>query len=263
MNQSRIHRLPDHLVNKIAAGEVVERPASVVKELVENALDALSRTIAVDLKDAGRQLIRVSDDGTGMTPEEVDLSLTRHATSKIATDADLEAIVTLGFRGEALPAICAVTRFSVLSAPRGSDEGTLVRGEGGVVSEKLLVPAAPGTTVEAEDLFFNTPARLKFLKSAQTELAVMLRLLQGIALAHPDVHFRVGHNGKAVLTAPRARTLRDRVGALLGFELAAKSTSASLACEYARVGARVTAVRDTANASSQWLCRAKAAERLS
>ena len=219
---TRIHRLPDHLVNKIAAGEVVERPASVVKELVENAIDADAATITVDLKDAGRQLIRVGDDGTGMTPDEVDLALTRHATSKLATDTDLEAIATLGFRGEALPAICAVTRFSVRSCARGSETGTLIRGEGGSVSEKLLMEASSGTTVEAQDLFFNTPARLKFLKSAQAELGQTLRLLHAIALAHPEIHFRVTHNGKAVLNAPRAGDLRERLGALHGFELASK-----------------------------------------
>jgi DNA mismatch repair protein MutL len=219
---SRIRRLPDHLVNKIAAGEVVERPASVVKELVENALDALSTQVTVDLRDAGRALIRVTDDGVGMSSDEVDLALLRHATSKLATDADLDAIVTLGFRGEALPAICAVTRFSVLSCPRGSDTGTLVRGEGGAVAEKLLVPAPAGTTVEAQDLFFNTPARLKFLKSAPSEVAAALRLLEATALAHLEVHFRVSHNGRPALGAPRARTLRDRIGALWGFERAGK-----------------------------------------
>ena len=222
MTTSRIRRLPDHLVNKIAAGEVVERPASVVKELVENALDALSTQVTVDLRDAGRALIRVTDDGVGMSSDEVDLALLRHATSKLATDEDLEAIVTLGFRGEALPAICAVTRFSVLSCPRGSDTGTLVRGEGGAVAEKLLVPAPAGTTVEAQDLFFNTPARLKFLKSAPSEVAAALRLLEATALAHLEVHFRVSHNGRPALGAPRARTLRDRVGALWGFERAGK-----------------------------------------
>ena len=222
MSVSRIRRLPDHLVNKIAAGEVVERPASVVKELVENALDALCTQVAVDLRDAGRALIRVTDDGIGMSSDEVDLALLRHATSKLATDADLDAITTLGFRGEALPAICAVTRFSVLSCPRGADTGTLVRGEGGTVNEKLLVAAAAGTTVEAQDLFFNTPARLKFMKSAQSEVAAALRLLEAIALAHQDVHFRVSHNGRPVLGAPRARSLRDRIGALWGFERAGK-----------------------------------------
>jgi DNA mismatch repair protein MutL len=217
---ARIRRLPDHLVNKIAAGEVVERPASVVKELVENALDAGSTQVTVDLRDAGRALIRVVDDGVGMSSEEVDLALLRHATSKLETDADLEAITTLGFRGEALPAICAVTRFSVLSCPRGADTGTLVRGEGGAVKEKLLVPASTGTTVEALDLFFNTPARLKFLKSAPSEVAAALRLLEATALAHLPVHFRVTHNGRSVLGAPRARSLRDRIGALWGYERA-------------------------------------------
>ena len=222
MTAPRIRRLPDHLVNKIAAGEVVERPASVVKELVENALDALSTQVTVDLRDAGRALIRVTDDGVGMSTDEVDLALLRHATSKLATDADLDAITTLGFRGEALPAICAVTRFSVLSCPRGAETGTLVRGEGGTVSEKLLVAAPAGTTVEAQDLFFNTPARLKFLKSAPAEVAAALRLLEATALAHLEVHFRVSHNGRSVLAAPRARTLRDRVGALWGFERAGR-----------------------------------------
>ena len=222
MSVPRIRRLPDHLVNKIAAGEVVERPASVVKELVENALDALGTQVTVDLRDAGRALIRVTDDGVGMSSEEVDLALLRHATSKLATDADLDAITTLGFRGEALPAICAVTRFSVLSCLRGADTGTLVRGEGGSIGEKLLVPAPAGTTVEAEDLFFNTPARLKFLKSAPSEMAAALRLLEATALAHLEVHFRVSHNGRPALGAPRARSLRDRVGALWGFERAGR-----------------------------------------
>jgi DNA mismatch repair protein MutL len=219
---SRIRRLPDILVNKIAAGEVVERPASVVKELVENSLDAGSRRITVELQEAGTQLIRITDDGSGMTPDELLLALTRHATSKIASEADLEAIGSLGFRGEALPAICAVTRFSLVSCPTGGETGGLIRGEGGVVKEQALVAAAPGTTVAVEDLFFNTPARLKFLKSVRTELALALRGLHALALAHPGVHLEARHGGRAVLTAPCARTLRDRVGALYGFETAGR-----------------------------------------
>ncbi|HEV2054007.1 MAG TPA: DNA mismatch repair endonuclease MutL [Methylomirabilota bacterium] len=218
MNPIRL--LPDHLINKIAAGEVVERPASVVKELVENAIDAGGRVITVELKDAGRQLIRVTDDGTGMTRADVDMALRRHATSKISDEGDLAAIATLGFRGEALPAICAVSRFEILSCPRGGAVGTLVRGAGGTVVDRLEVEAAPGTSVEIQDLFFNTPARLKFLRSAPAELAFILRLLQGIALARPDLHLRALHHGKAVLTAPAAATLRARVGAVLGFETA-------------------------------------------
>jgi DNA mismatch repair protein MutL len=216
-----IRLLPEHLINKIAAGEVVERPASVVKELVENAIDAGARLITVDLKDAGRQLIRVTDDGTGMRGGDLDMALRRHATSKIADDADLAVIETLGFRGEALPAICGVSRFEILSCARGDTVGTLVRGAGGAVADRLEVEAPVGTSVEIQDLFFNTPARLKFLRSAPAELAFILRLLHGIALSRPDLHFRVLHHGKPVLSAPPSATLRDRVGALLGFETAA------------------------------------------
>ena len=219
---SRIRPLPEHLVNKIAAGEVVERPASVVKELVENAIDAEAAHVTVDLRDAGRQLIRVRDDGIGMTPEELGWALTRHATSKIATDADLDSIQTLGFRGEALPAIAAVSRFSLLSCAKGAVEGALLRGAAGAAEPVLTVAAPPGTAVEVQDLFFNTPARLKFLKAARTELALALRLLQGVALAHPELHLAVTHDGRAALTAPRARSLRERVGALYGWDLAAK-----------------------------------------
>ena len=234
MNPIRL--LPDHLINKIAAGEVVERPASVVKELVENAIDAGGRVITVELKDAGRQLIRVTDDGTGMTRADVDMALRRHATSKISDEVDLAVIATLGFRGEALPAICAVSRFEILSCPRGGAVGTLVRGAGGTVVDRLEVEAAPGTSVETQDLFFNTPARLKFLRSAPAELAFILRLLQGIALSRPDLQLRALHHGKAVLTAPAAATLRDRVGALLGFETA----EAMLEVDHAQGNVRVT-----------------------
>jgi DNA mismatch repair protein MutL len=219
---SRIRRLPDHLVNKIAAGEVVERPASVVKELAENAIDADARAVAVDLRDAGRQLVRVADDGTGMAPDEVELALARHATSKLGGDADLDAVATLGFRGEALAAICAVSRFALTSCARGRDEGVLLRGEAGAVTGRFLVPASPGTAVEAADLFFNTPARLKFMKGAASELSACLRVVHGLALAHPVVQFRVTHNGKPALTAPRAAGLRERVGALAGYDVAAR-----------------------------------------
>ena len=219
MNPIRL--LPDHLINKIAAGEVVERPASVIKELVENAIDAGAGVITVELKDAGRQLIRVTDNGAGMTGADLDMALRRHATSKITDESDLASIATLGFRGEALPAICAVSRFEILSCPRGGSAGALVRGAGGTVADRFEVEAGSGTSVEIQDLFFNTPARLKFLRSAPAELAFILRLLQGIALSRPDLQLRALHHGKAVLTAPAAATLRDRVGALMGFETAA------------------------------------------
>ena len=216
----RIRRLPDALVNKIAAGEVVERPASAVKELVENALDAGARVIAVDLRDGGAALIRVADDGHGMAAEELPLALERHATSKLARDEDLDAIATLGFRGEALAAICAVSRFTVTSRARGAAEGLRLAGEGGAVSQRLGVPAETGTCVEVHDLFFNTPARLKFLKAPTTELSASLRTVGQLALAHPAVQFRVINGGRAALTAPAATDLRQRVGALWSWETA-------------------------------------------
>ncbi|HEX5815146.1 MAG TPA: DNA mismatch repair endonuclease MutL [Methylomirabilota bacterium] len=217
-----IRRLPDAVVNKIAAGEVIERPASAVKELVENALDAGASTIAVDLRDGGAALVRVIDDGTGMTADELPLALERHATSKLATDADLDAIATLGFRGEALAAICAVSRFTVTSRARGAAEGLRLGGEGGAVIQRLVVPCDAGTSIEVRDLFFNTPARLKFLKSAATELSATLRGLSQLALAHPEVQLRVANNGRPVLTAPAAATLKERIGALWGWDLAGR-----------------------------------------
>jgi DNA mismatch repair protein MutL len=231
----RIRRLPDSLVNKIAAGEVVERPASAVKELVENALDAGARAIAVDLRDGGAALIRVADDGHGMTAEELPLALERHATSKLARDEDLDAIATLGFRGEALAAICAVSRFGVTSRARGAAEGLRLGGEGGVVAQRLGVPAEVGTTVEVHDLFFNTPARLKFLKTPSTELSASLRIVGQLALAHPAVQFRVTNGGRAALTAPAAADLRQRIGALWGWE----TTERLLAVDRMEHGVRV------------------------
>jgi DNA mismatch repair protein MutL len=206
-------------VNKIAAGEVVERPASVVKELLENALDALATSVSIDLKDAGRREIRLVDDGTGMSRDDLLLALERHATSKISSEADLDGIVSLGFRGEALAAICSVSRFLILSRARG-ERGALVRGEGGRILDCLEADGADGTAVEISDLFFNTPARLKFLKAPQTELAASLRVVSQLALAHPEVLLRVTHNGKPLLTAPRSAELRNRIGSLLGFDLA-------------------------------------------
>ena len=219
---TRIRRLPDHLVNKIAAGEVVERPASAVKELVENALDAAAGSIAVDLSDGGAVLIRVTDDGAGIAPEDVPLALERHATSKLGGDEDLEGIATLGFRGEALAAICAVSRFTLTSRARGQAEGVRLAGEGGRVTQRLTVPGEPGTTVEVRDLFFNTPARLKFLKAPATELATSLRALTQLALAHPVVALRVTNNGRAALTAPAAKDLRERAGAVWSWEVAGR-----------------------------------------
>jgi DNA mismatch repair protein MutL len=217
-----VRRLPDAVVNKIAAGEVVERPASVVKELVENSLDAGATRVEVAVRGAGRQLIAVTDDGRGMSAEDCLLALERHATSKLRTETDLDAIGTLGFRGEALPAIFAVSRLSVLSRSAGEPRGFLVVGEGGVVEESGPADAPAGTAIEVRDLFFNTPARAKFLKSAATEQAAITRVVTQLALANPGVHVRLVANGRIVLNAPAGTGLRERVGALYGFGLASR-----------------------------------------
>jgi DNA mismatch repair protein MutL len=219
---SAVRRLPDAVVNKIAAGEVVERPASVVKELVENALDAGARRIDVAVRGAGRQLIAVTDDGQGMTPADCRLALERHATSKLGAEAELETIATLGFRGEALPAIFAVARLSLFSRPAEAPQGFLVAGAGGVVEHAGPADGPVGTAVEVRDLFFNTPARAKFLKSPATEQAAIVRTVTQLALAHPGVHLRLTANGRVLVNAPAGPGPRERVGALYGFGLAAR-----------------------------------------
>ncbi|HEY7141699.1 MAG TPA: DNA mismatch repair endonuclease MutL [Methylomirabilota bacterium] len=222
-----VQRLPDAVVNKIAAGEVVERPASVVKELVENSLDAGATRIEISVRGAGRQLIAVTDDGRGMPPEDCLLALERHATSKLRTEGDLEAIGTLGFRGEALPAIFAVSRLSLLSRAADSARGFLVVGEGGVVAESGPADAPAGTAVEVRDLFFNTPARAKFLKSPATEQTAIVRVVTQLALANPGVHVRLVANGRILLNAPAGAGLRERIGALYGFGLASRLLAVS------------------------------------
>jgi DNA mismatch repair protein MutL len=192
-----IRQLPDTLINQIAAGEVVERPASVVKELVENALDAGARRIDIDLEDGGIRLIRIRDDGGGIDPAELPLAVQRHATSKIASIDDLEAVATLGFRGEALPSVASVSRFRLTSRRNGNEHGALLQVEGGKVGEVVPHAHPPGTTVEVRDLFYNVPARRKFLRAERTELSHIEDWLRTLALARPDVELRVAHNGKA------------------------------------------------------------------
>ena len=179
-----VQRLPDAVVNKIAAGEVVERPASVVKELVENSLDAGATRIDVVVQGAGRELIAVVDDGGGMPPGDVRLALERHATSKLRDEADLAGIGTLGFRGEAIPAIFAVSRLRLFSRPAESPRGFLVFGDGGVIESAADADGPAGTSVEVRDLFFNTPARAKFLKSPATEQAAIVRALTQLQYFH-------------------------------------------------------------------------------
>ncbi len=193
---SAIRQLPDVLVNQIAAGEVVERPASVVKELVENALDAGATRIDIDLEEGGVRLIRIRDDGAGIAPEQLPLAVSRHATSKIASIEDLEAVATLGFRGEALPSVASVSRFRLASRPRDAVHGAELRIDGGRLGDVAPHAHPHGTTVEVRDLFFNVPARRKFLRAERTELSHIEEWLRSLALARPDVELRVTHNGK-------------------------------------------------------------------
>ncbi|TLY22627.1 MAG: DNA mismatch repair endonuclease MutL [Nitrospirae bacterium] len=215
----RIAVLPGDVINKIAAGEVVERPASVVKELVENAIDAGATRVSVDVEQAGRRAIRVTDDGQGMTPEEAPLAFQRHATSKIRTEADLSTIQSMGFRGEALPSIAAVSKVRLVTVAAGASVGTEIHLEGGTVHKQRETAAAPGTTIEVRDVFYNTPARKKFLKSPATEFGHVCQAVQRQALAFPQIHFRLTHNGHAVADYPVVPALRDRVQQVYGTEL--------------------------------------------
>ncbi len=191
-----IRPLPDTLINQIAAGEVVERPASVVKELVENALDSGARRVDIDLEEGGARLIRVRDDGSGIAPDELALAVSRHATSKIASLDDLEGVLTLGFRGEALPSIASVSRFVITSRRADAGHGSSLEVDGGQVGSVAPKAHPTGTTVEIRDLFFNVPARRKFLRAERTELSHIEEWLRQLALARPDVELRVSHNGK-------------------------------------------------------------------
>ena len=214
--ERRIRRLPPELANQIAAGEVVERPASVVKELVENAIDAGARRIAIAVELGGKRRIAVEDDGSGMGREDARLALERHATSKIRTAADLAAIDTLGFRGEALPSIASVSRFRLRSRLRGAVSGTEIRIEAGKTVADAEVGAPEGTLVEVADLFFNLPARRKFLKADSAESAQITRLVTQLALGYPEVGITLTSGGRVLLEAPPARSLADRFFQIYG-----------------------------------------------
>jgi len=207
---TRIHRLPPELANQIAAGEVVERPASVVKELVENAVDAGARRISITVEFGGKKLIAVEDDGEGMGAEDAALAVERHATSKIRSAADLAAISTLGFRGEALPSIASVSRFRLRTRLRGALSGTELRIDAGKVAARREVGAPEGTLVEVADLFFNLPARRKFLKADTAEAAQVSRLATQLALGYPEVGFVLKSGTRVLLEAPPAGSLAER-----------------------------------------------------
>ena len=212
----KINRLTPDLANQIAAGEVVERPASVVKELVENAIDAGARRIAVAIELGGKKQVRVEDDGDGMEPDDARLAIERHATSKIRRADDLAAILTLGFRGEALPSIASVSHFLLRTRPRGRPSGTEIRVNAGAVAGVVEAGAAEGTLVEVNDLFYNLPARRKFLKADAAESAQVSRIVTQLALAYPEVGFTLTSGGRTVLQCPPTVSPRDRLYQVYG-----------------------------------------------
>lgn len=221
-----IRVLPDHLINQIAAGEVIERPASVVKELVENALDAGASLVEIDIEAGGAKLIRVADNGGGIGVDELPVALCRHATSKIASMDDLEMVRSLGFRGEALPSIASVSRLTLASRQSGAAHGYIVDAAGGQVSSPRAEAMRPGTRVEAWDLFYNVPARRKFLKAERTEFGHVEDWVRSLALARTDVEFRLSHNGKAQLPIRAAGSLgdvRQRLRAVVGPDFAERA----------------------------------------
>ncbi len=216
----RIHRLAEGVIRQIAAGEVVERPASVAKELVENALDAGAGRVEVEVRGGGIGGLTVRDDGCGMDPEEMRLAVERHTTSKLREEADLQHVRTLGFRGEALAALCAVARVVLTSRPSGRAEGSLLRLEGGNLTEERPAAHAVGTTVAMEELFFNVPARRAFLLTPTAEARHTLAVLRRLALGHPHVGFFVRSEGREVLVAPPAADRRTRAAQVYGRALA-------------------------------------------
>jgi DNA mismatch repair protein MutL len=215
-----IHVLPEGLVNQIAAGEVVERPASVVKELLENAVDAQASRIHLEVEAAGKKCIRVSDDGTGMTADDAALALASHATSKIAASDDLEGITTLGFRGEALASIASVADVRLVTRTAEAVEATEVSVSGGKANEPRPTSGPVGTTIEVRNLFRYVPARRKFLKTDATEMGHITEAVTRIALAYPSVHLAVTHNGRSVYELPPSDGVRRRIGAFFGADLA-------------------------------------------
>jgi DNA mismatch repair protein MutL len=221
-----ILQLPNHLINQIAAGEVVERPASVVKELVENSLDAGASKIQVDIESGGQKLIRVRDDGGGITRDDLALALSRHATSKIASLEDLEAVASLGFRGEALPSIASVARLVLCSRAAAADSAWQVEADNGEVSEPRPAAHPQGTTVEVHDLFYNTPARRRFLRTERTEFGHIEKWLRRLALSRPHTGFSLTHNGRTVIkldAADNDASQRKRIARLCGEQFAEQS----------------------------------------
>ena len=218
---SKIKVMSETLSNRIAAGEVIERPASVVKELLENAVDAGARRIRIEIERAGSRLISVSDDGSGMDADDALLCIEPHGTSKIFDEKDIDHITTLGFRGEALPSIASISRLTIQTRTADSREGTLVKVDGGRLLEASPSGGAVGTTVQVRDLFYNTPARRKFLKSPMTEAGYVSELVERLALSHPDISFQFINNGQTKLHTSGNHNLKDVIYHIYGRDVAA------------------------------------------
>ncbi|MFY9799991.1 MAG: DNA mismatch repair endonuclease MutL, partial [Methanoregula sp.] len=240
---SAIRILDQATVNKIAAGEVVERPASVVKELVENAIDAGAHSVRIDISSSedGIDTVRVSDDGCGMSPADALLAFTPHATSKIAGIEDLNHIHTLGFRGEALASIAAVSRVTMITRLRGSGvSGTTVVVEGGKILKTADIGAPEGTSILVEDLFFNTPARKKFQKSKNTEIAHIHAILEGICLANPDISFRLLFNRREQLVTDRTTLLLDTIARIYGSDVVKDLIPVTLSLPFMKISGYIS-----------------------
>ena len=247
----RIAVLPDLLVNKIAAGEVIERPASVVKELVENSLDAGATRIEIAIEEGGRKLIRVTDDGCGMGPEDLALCIQPHATSKLRSEDDLFGIRTMGFRGEALPSIGSVSQLRIVSRPQDQDAAHQITVVGDRVEPLTAAAAPPGTTIEVRELFFNVPARQKFLRSASTEIGHITEQLARIALVQPGVEFRLTHNGRLVHHLRPTTAMRARIADFYGAELASSLLEVSREERGLKLYALVSSPADS-RSSAKW-----------
>ena len=219
---SQIIELPEILANQIAAGEVIERPASVVKELVENSIDAGASQIVVEIEEAGLKSIQITDNGQGIAHEEVELALRRHATSKIKSQADLFRIRTLGFRGEALPSIASVSVMTILTAQEGASHGTKLEAKGGEITSLEPATSPVGTKITVEDLFFNTPARLKYMKSQQAELSHIVDILNRLSLAHPEIAFTLINDGHELTRTAGTGNLRQAIAGVYGLATAKK-----------------------------------------
>ena len=233
---SRIQQLDPHVVNRIAAGEVIERPGSVVKELLENSVDAGSTRIEINTAEGGTQLIRISDNGEGIHSDDMLLAVTSHATSKIRSDADLDQVSTLGFRGEALASIASVSRFRIRTRPADEPAGSELQCDGGVITRQQQCGCPPGTTIEVQNLFYNTPARRKFLKRPATEFGHISEQFTRVALANPALHLVLTHNDNLVHELPSTHSTLERIRRFYGSDLADKLIAVESEAETASAG---------------------------